>query len=129
MRHILIVDDEENVALTLRYMLQKLPGCDIAVATGSQQALWFLKQRPFDLLITDHRMPGIDGMTLVAYVRQLYPRMAIIVITAYSSDALREQAAYFSIPHVLDKPLELAEIRRAALEALDRLGDSQAGAG
>lgn len=118
LRRILILDDEENVALTLQGILKKLPRCDIAIATGGEQALRLFEQQPFDLLITDYRMPDMDGMTLAARVRQLYPQMAIIMITAYGNDALREQAAHFSIQHVLAKPLELVDIRSAALEAL-----------
>lgn len=128
MRHILIVDDEENVASTLQYMLKKLPRCDIAIATGGEQALRFFEKQPFDLLITDYKMSDMDGMTLAARVRQLYPRMAVIMITAYGNDALREQATDVSIQHVLDKPVELVEIRSAALEALGGLENGQAGA-
>ena len=120
MRRILIVDDEENVALTLQNMLRKLPRCDIVVATGGEQALQLFEQQPFDLLITDYKMPGMDGITLAARVRQLYPRTAIIMITAYGSDELRGQAARISIQSVLDKPVGLVEMRSAALEALER---------
>ena len=129
MRHILIVEDEENVATTLQYMLKKLPRCNITIAGGGEQALRLFERQPFDLLITDYKMPDMDGMTLAARVRQSYPQTVIIMITAYGDDALREQAAHISVQHVLDKPVELVEIRSAALEALSRLENGQAGAG
>ena len=129
MRHILIVEDEENVATTLQYMLKKLPRCNITIAGGGEQALRLFERQPFDLLITDYKMPDMDGMTLAARVRQSYPQTVIIMITAYGDDALREQAAHISVQHVLDKPVELVEIRSAALEALGRLENGQAGAG
>lgn len=129
MRHILIVEDEENVAVTLQYMLKKLPRCNITIAGGGEQALRLFERQPFDLLITDYKMPDMDGMTLAARVRQSYPQTVIIMITAYGDDALREQAAHISVQHVLDKPVELVEIRSAALEALGRLENGQAGAG
>ena len=129
MRHILIVEDEENVATTLQYMLKKLPCCDITIAGGGEQALRLFERQPFDLLITDYKMPDMDGMTLAARVQQSYPQTVIIMITAYGDDALREQAAHISVQHVLDKPVELVEIRSAALEALGRLENGQAGAG
>jgi CheY-like chemotaxis protein len=65
---------------------------------------------------------------LAARVRQLYPRTAVIMVTAYGNDALREQATDVSIQHVLDKPVELVEIRSAALEALGGSENGQAGA-
>ena len=121
LRRILIVDDEENVALTLQDGLERLPNCEINIATNGEQALQLFEQQPFDLLITDYKMPGTDGITLAARVRQLYPRTIIIMITAYGDETLREQAARVSIQRVLDKPVGLAKIRCVALEALGRV--------
>jgi two-component system response regulator YesN len=117
-RNILVVDDDENVALSLQDGLATLPNCGIVVATNSSQALEIFERRHFDLLITDYRMPGMDGMTLARRIRQLYPQTAIIVITAYNSDALRDQADGIDIECILDKPAGLVEIRGAALQAL-----------
>ncbi len=119
MRRILILDDEENVALTLQDSLEKLPECEIAIATSSTRALQLLEQQPFDLLITDYKMPDMDGLALARHVRQLYPQTVIIIITAYSDQALRWQASRAYVHHVLDKPVGLAEIRSKALEALN----------
>ena len=121
LRRILIVDDEENIALTLQDGLERLANCEIAIATSGEQALGLFEQQPFDLLITDYKMPGTDGITLAARVRQLYPRTVIIMITAYGDETLREQAARASIQRVLDKPVGLAEVRCVALEALGRV--------
>ncbi len=121
MRRILVVDDEEIVVLTIQDILEELPNCEIAVSTSGQQALQLFEQQPFDLLITDYRMPDMDGLTLATRVRQLYPRTSVIMITAYGSDDLREQAARAYIQRTLDKPVELEEIRGAALEALNGL--------
>jgi CheY-like chemotaxis protein/anti-sigma regulatory factor (Ser/Thr protein kinase) len=119
LRRILVVDDEENVALTIQDGLERLPGCQVAVSASGEEALSLFEQTPFDLLITDFRMPGTDGMTLAARVRQRYPHTAIIMITAYSSDLLYEQAKEHAIRRVLNKPVQLEEIRQVALEALE----------
>ena len=116
---ILVVDDEESVALTLQAGLERLANCEVAVSNSGEEALQLFERQPFDLLITDYKMPGTDGMTLAARVRQSYPSTAIVMITAYSSDELREQAARASIHRILDKPVKLAEVRSAALEALE----------
>ncbi len=118
-RRILVVDDEENVALTIQDGLEKLPNCEVTVVTSGEEALRLFEQRPFDLLITDYKMPGTDGIRLAARVRQLYPGTKIIMITAYSSHLLRQQATKISIRFVLDKPIKLDEIRSIALEALE----------
>lgn len=121
LRRILIVDDEEGVALTLRNMLKRLPNCEIAIAASGEQALQLFEQKPFDLLITDYKMPGMDGLTLATRIQRLYPQTAIVMITAYGNDELREQAARASIRGILNKPVGLADIRKAALEALSKL--------
>ncbi|MEA3339837.1 MAG: ATP-binding protein [Chloroflexota bacterium] len=118
LQRILVVDDEENVALIIQDNLESLPNYEISIATSSEQALRLFEQQPFDLLITDYMMPGADGITLATRVRQTYPQTAIIMITAYSDDALREQAARASIQHILDKPVGLAEIHRVVSETL-----------
>jgi CheY-like chemotaxis protein len=118
LRRILIVDDDEKVALFFQAILETLPNCQVAIATSGEEALQLFEQQPFNLLITDYRMPGTDGMTLAMRVRQLYPQAVIVMITAYGDDELREQAARASIWRILDKPVGFAEFRAAVLEAL-----------
>lgn len=117
---ILVVDDEINVALTIQDGLEKLPNCEVVVSTSGDRALQLFEQTPFDLLITDYRMPGTDGMMLSTRVRQLYPATRIIMITAYRSHLLHEQAVDNAIQHVLDKPVKLDQIRSVAWEALEK---------
>lgn len=126
MRRILIVDDEESVLLVLREGLETIPNCIIRTATNGEKALELLEQESFDLLITDYKMPGTDGMTLATRVRQFHPQITIILITAYSSDELREQAARIAIRHVLDKPVRLSEVRSLAAKALAQPNDNVA---
>jgi CheY-like chemotaxis protein len=117
-RRILVVDDEENVALTLRLSLEKLPLCETTVATSGAQALELLERQPFDLLITDYLMPGLDGLALVTRVRQLYPQIQIIMLTACCDERLHRQAAGVSIQRILGKPIKLEEIREVASSVL-----------
>jgi len=119
-RRILVVDDEKNVALTLQAGLRKLPDCEAVAATSGEQALELIALEPFDLIVTDYRMAGIDGLALAGRVRELYPGAAILLVTAYADDALREQAGRLSVARILDKPVSLAVIRAAALDALNQ---------
>ena len=119
-QRILIVDDEEKVALGLRDSLERLPNCEVTVATGSEQALKLFQQQPFDLLITDYNMPGANGITLATRIRQSYSQTVIIMITACASDALYEQAARVSIHCILQKPVQITKFRSVALQALGK---------
>lgn len=116
--NILVVDDDENVALSLQDGLATLPNCGIAVATNGDHALQIFRRQSFDLLITDYNMPGTDGITLARQIRQLYPQTVIIMITAYNGDVLRDQAESADIRCILDKPVGLVKLRSAALQAL-----------
>lgn len=125
--HILIVDDEENVVSILKANLRKLAHCEVSGATSGEQALQILAQHPCHLLIADYKMPRMDGLTLATRVRQLYPATAIILITAHGSEQLRDRAVQASIEIILDKPVQMDELRAAALRALQCSEEKQNG--
>ena len=119
-QRILVVDDEESVAVTLQSGLERMPDCEVFVTTSGEQALQLFDEQAFDLLITDYKMPGLDGMTLAEHIRQSHPSTVIIMLTAYSSEELLEWATRASVHRILDKPAKLATVRAAAMEALKR---------
>ncbi len=118
-RQILLVDDDRSVALVLKEGLEVLPGCVVTVASNGKEALKMLRRQSFDLLVTDYRMPGMDGLTLASHVRREYPSMVIIMITVHTGGGIREQASRLAIRRVLDKPVSLNDIRREILQALE----------
>ena len=120
MRRILIVEDEANQSLFLRSTLRKLPNCEVLTAASGEQALRLFNQQTFDLLITDYKLLGMDGMTLSQQVRAAHPRLPIIMITAFGNEELRAQAMLTSIERILDKPADINVIRAAALAALNK---------
>ncbi len=117
-RRILLVDDEINQVSILRAGLAKVPDCEIAMATSGRQALELFAERPFDLMITDYRMPEMDGLALAALVRERYPDTHIIMLTAFGSEVLRETATDSPAQLVLEKPVDIKHIRSAAQQAL-----------
>ena len=78
---LLIVDDEDYDVFALQRGLGKLPDCQVDTASSGEQALQLFEKGPFDVLITDYNMPGMDGLMLAARVRQLYPQTAIIMVS------------------------------------------------
>ena len=81
---ILLVDDEASIRLTLGALLERT-GYDVTSAESGEQAVQLLERQPFDLLLTDLKMPGIDGMQVVAAARQRQPDVAVIVLTGHGS--------------------------------------------
>ncbi len=117
-QRVLIVDDEETLAQYLQLWLERIPYIRASIATSGERALQLLAAETYDLLITDYCMPVMDGLSLAARVRDLYPSMVIVILTAHDSEELHRQAARLSIQGVLTKPVALPDLRIAVLKAL-----------
>lgn len=113
-QRILVVDDEQHVAHVLKQSLKRLPNSHITIAYSGEEALRLLVKEPFDLLITDYNMPGLDGVALARQVRQQYPHTVVVLLTAYRSPQIDEAAAAVNIHQVLNKPVRMDEIRHLA---------------
>jgi len=111
-RYILIADDEPHMRRLLEIMLQKM-GHTVFAASDGQEALELARKNPVDLVITDLRMPRIDGITLLSRLREEGQDVPVIVITAHGTvesavDAMKRGASdYLLRPFDLDA-LELA---------------------
>lgn len=118
-RRILIADDDPAVLLILQATLERMEnGYGIVAARDGAEALQEVLSQPFDLVITDVRMPGLDGIELVEAIRASKVTVAVIWITAYGCQNLRSECERLNVYCCLDKPLRIGEIRRAAKEAL-----------
>lgn len=117
-KRILIADDDPRVLLILRTTLERMKnGYRIVAARDGTEALHKVAAQPFDLVVTDVRMPGIDGIELVEAIRASKLDMAVIWITAYGCNKLQAECDRLDVYCCLDKPLRIGEIRQAALEA------------
>jgi CheY-like chemotaxis protein len=120
LQRVLVVDDEVNLALLLQAMLEHLPDCEIEIAEDGTEALQLFAEAPFDLLITDYRMPVVDGLKLALQVREHYPETAIILITAFGDEIPDPSAFRAWGGRILGKPVGIGTIRTAASQALGR---------
>ncbi|MFS2069513.1 HD domain-containing phosphohydrolase [Pseudomonas sp. CT11-2] len=80
---LLLVDDEESILNSLRRLLRSQP-YEVLLATSGAQALEIMEQRSVDLVMSDARMPNMDGATLLAHVHQRYPDTTRIMLTGYA---------------------------------------------
>lgn len=83
---ILLVDDEEPILNSLRRLLRSQP-YDVLLASSGEQALEIMARQPVDLVMSDARMPAMDGATLLAQVHQRHPAAARIMLTGYADPA------------------------------------------
>lgn len=117
---VLLVDDDSQVLFVLRAALERMTApCEIVTAQDGQAAYRLWRTSDFDLLITDIRLPGIDGIILTELVRAQAPTFPVIWMTAYGCRVVREDAARLHVFRCLEKPVEVAEFRQIVRQALD----------
>ncbi len=114
---ILVVDDEDAMRSLLTKALS-LADYDVDVVADGQAALDRLRVMSYDLLITDLKLPGIDGLTVVREVKQLKVHIPVIIITGHSSEANAIAAANLGVSGYLTKPFELRHFLTAADKSL-----------
>ena len=109
---ILTVDDDAIVGMSTAGMLQDL-GHRVMLASSGEQALKLFAENAFDLVVTDHAMPGMTGAQLVAELKAMAPTVPVILATGFAD--LDENAAS-GVPR-LEKPYSLADLERAVANA------------
>ena len=109
---ILIVDDESTLVFFLKQGLQELErACRVDVAPSGEDALTKLTYNKYDLLITDLKMPGISGFTLVEIARSLHPNIKVILMTAYGSREVQNEVKNLQVEGYLTKPFPTAQLQ------------------
>src|SRR5271166_935443 len=109
-KRILIVDDEPNVRLNFRTTLET-EGYEIFEASSGEEALQAFGEHPFALAILDIRMPGMDGLELLAKMRESGIRVPTMIVTAYSDVPNAVKAMKLGAVDFLQKPLRPEELR------------------
>ena len=108
--NILLVDDEETLRCVLKESLAG-EGYNVDVANDGFQALERFKMVPYDLLITDLRMHGMDGLQLIREVKKDNLQINVIIITAYGSGETIKEAMSLGVIELINKPFKLQETK------------------
>jgi len=109
---VLVVDDEESVLSVVEQLTEAL-GHRARVAENGSDALELLRSAACDVVISDIRMPEMDGFELAERVRSQHPDMQIILMTGYSLDQTVELASDLDVVAFLHKPFKASELNRA----------------
>ena len=127
-KRILIVDDEKKVAFFLQESLEELgDNYEVVSAETAEEALQQIESNPFDLIITDLRMPGINGLELMKRVRAISPKTRTILITAYGSDEVEAEARRLQAYSYFTKPFHIEDFMETVQEALKDMVVSEKG--
>jgi len=103
---ILVVDDNPDMTTALADVLE-VKGFAVHAAASGAEALEILREYPVDILLTDVKMAGMNGLELHRQARKLYPRLITIFMTAYAVDELIQQGMAEGVKIVLDKPVDI----------------------
>ena len=114
---ILVVDDEEIVR---RSYVRALSGehCSVASVWNGKDALQVMEQHPFDVVLLNQRMPGMDGLTVLKTIKEKWPESEVIVITGYPAVDSAKEAVSLGAYDYLAKPIGPDEVINAASRAM-----------
>jgi two-component system cell cycle response regulator CpdR len=110
MARILVVDDEPDVRLFIERAL-KADGHEVASTFDGYAAINALRERPFDILLTDIAMPGMDGISLSLQAERDFPTMKILLMTGYAHERQRAHNLDELVHEVMTKPFDLETLR------------------
>lgn len=116
---ILVVDDEGSLLMTLAANLE-LEGFEVECASHGEAALALVRRQRFDLVLTDVRMPGMNGVELFRKIRTLHPELPVLLMTAFAVESLIEEAITEGVFAVLPKPFEIEHVIAAVVRASRR---------
>jgi excisionase family DNA binding protein len=114
---ILVVDDESSIRDLLTKTLA-LAEYDVDTSPDGPSALERLRLYPYDLLIADLRMPGLDGLTVIREAKRLKSDLPVIIITGYSTEMAAIEAVNLGVSGYLTKPFRVPQVLAAAAKAI-----------
>ena len=101
---ILVVDDDEVVRRSYRRSLQGLSR-NVEAARDGEEALQTMEKNPFDVVLLDIRMPGMDGMSVLRTIKQKWPESEVVIITGYPSIDSAKEAVQLGAYDYVAKPV------------------------
>ena len=122
---ILVVDDEEHVRILFSRILQK-EGYEVECASSGSEAIEKLAKSSFDLVVTDLKMNGLDGLDVVRKGKIVNQAVPFILISGYGTAQTAGTAAREGADMFLMKPIDITELKAAVREALQKQRLSQA---
>ncbi len=112
-KRILIVDDEEDLTWSISRSLRKAnEQYDIICVNSGEEALEVLKRISFDLIISDIRMPGQNGLMLLNYVKKHHPDIKVIIMSAWYGTEIKEMIERIAGIFYVEKPFEISYLKK-----------------
>jgi len=113
---IMVLDDEPIVCKRLKPALEK-QGYEVDTFTQSSEAMEQIRQVEYDIIITDLKMKGVDGMQLLSEAKQRSPKTEVIVITGFATMETAKESFHKGVFDFIAKPFKLSEIQQVVSRA------------
>ena len=123
-RHVLVIDDDAVVGRSFDRVLSG-KGYDVDTALTGEEGLKDIDARDYDLVFTDIKMPGIDGLEVAERIREKCPWTPVVVITGYGTDENEAKASVLGVSGFVRKPLTPEMIESVTLKALETPQESE----
>src|SRR4030065_2386202 len=115
---VLVVEDEETLTWSMTKTLAKdKERYELIITNSGKEALTVLEKKSIDVVVTDIRMPDINGLDLLSWIREKYPSTKVIIMTAYGSAEVQKEATRRGSFYYLEKPFEISDVRTLILKA------------
>jgi CheY-like chemotaxis protein/predicted regulator of Ras-like GTPase activity (Roadblock/LC7/MglB family) len=119
-KRVLIVDDEEDLTWSIsKHLAKDKDKYELLAVNSAKEALKVLNKVPAELVISDIRMPEMSGLDLLLEIRQNYPSTKVIIMTAYGSHEVQQQANERGCFKYIEKPFEIQELRQMILNIVE----------
>ena len=115
-KKILLIDDDEWIRDSLSLFFQN-EGCHLLALESAEEGLELLKKQSYEIIITDYRLPGMDGLEFFKKIQQSHPHVVKILVTAYGNKDVVSEAMGLGIQDIINKPFTTRVIE----ECLSRL--------
>lgn len=119
-KSVLLVDDDARMLRALEKVLRE-EGLDVVPAFEAAEAVEILtgRHKRVDLVITDLRMPFVNGMTLLYAIHEIFPRLPVIVLTAFGSPEVRAECLQQGAIAFIEKPVKSSELIEIVIDAVN----------
>ena len=114
----LLIDDDEFVRDSLRLLFES-KGCCLTAVETAEEAIETLRTHDYDLIITDFRLPGMDGLEFCKKIKETLPNAMKILITAYGSRAVADEAMDIGVRELIEKPITSTAIEASLRRLFD----------
>jgi len=119
-KRVLVVDDEDDLTWSIsKHLAKDKDKYELICVHSGKKALEVLSQLPVQLVISDIRMPEISGLDLLVKIKDFYPTTKVIIMTAYGSSEVHEEANARGCFKYIEKPFEINELRKLILEGIE----------